>query len=66
MRDPWLANDAIRLYYGGALGVLREMDDESVDCCVTSPPYLRTSKIALEKDGRPAKDGTLSLFSEPE
>jgi DNA modification methylase len=34
------------LYRGHALSVLRELPDESVDCCMTSPPYwgLRTYK----------------------
>src|SRR5689334_19257108 len=31
--------DSYRILHGHALEVLREIPDESVDCCVTSPPY---------------------------
>jgi DNA modification methylase len=37
---PYYADDAVTLYHGDALDVLREMPDGSVDCCVTSPPYF--------------------------
>jgi len=36
---PWLQDADVTLYHGDALAVLRELPDESVDCCVTSPPY---------------------------
>lgn len=29
----------VAIFHGDALETLREMDDESADCCVTSPPY---------------------------
>lgn len=32
-------DDTVTLHHGDALAVLREMPDQSVDCCVTSPPY---------------------------
>lgn len=38
MPDPWLQDADVTLYHGDALQVLRELPDESVDCCVTSPP----------------------------
>ena len=31
--------DPVRVVVGDCLSVLREMPDESVRCCVTSPPY---------------------------
>lgn len=37
---PYLADPDVTLYHGDALEVLRELPDESVNCCVTSPPYL--------------------------
>ena len=30
---------AWQLYQGGALETLKQMEDESINCCVTSPPY---------------------------
>lgn len=38
--EPRLSDPDLRLYAGDALAVLSELPDESVDCCVTSPPYL--------------------------
>lgn len=34
------SNGQVRLYHGSVLGVLPELDAESVQTCVTSPPYL--------------------------
>jgi site-specific DNA-methyltransferase (cytosine-N4-specific) len=39
MLTPWLEDADVRLYHGDVLAVLRELPAESVDCCVTSPPY---------------------------
>ena len=39
MRAPYLDDGDVRLYLGDVLDVLREMDAESVQTCVTSPPY---------------------------
>src|SRR3990167_6927190 len=35
----FLADPDVTLYVGDALAVLAELPDESVHCCVTSPPY---------------------------
>lgn len=37
---PYYSDDTVQLFHGDALAVLREMPDQSVDCCVTSPPYF--------------------------
>jgi len=37
--QPWLQDADVTLYHGDVLTVLRELPAESVDCCVTSPPY---------------------------
>jgi DNA modification methylase len=37
---PYYQDDAVALWHGDALDVLRQLPDESVDCCVTSPPYF--------------------------
>jgi len=39
MRAPYLDDGDVRLYLGDVLEVLREMEAESVQTCVTSPPY---------------------------
>ena len=39
MRSPYLDDGDVRLYLGDVTEVLREMDAESVQTCVTSPPY---------------------------
>lgn len=48
MREPAYDENGVSIWCGDALEVLREMPDESVHCCVTSPPYwgLRDYKIA--------------------
>lgn len=38
--NSYLSDPDFTLYNGDALDCLRELPDESVDCCVTSPPYL--------------------------
>ncbi|HVM19480.1 MAG TPA: DNA methyltransferase, partial [Egibacteraceae bacterium] len=37
--QPYVDDSDFRLYQGDALEVLRGLPDESVHCCVTSPPY---------------------------
>lgn len=39
MTRLYYADDSATLWLGDALQVLRTLPDESVDCCVTSPPY---------------------------
>jgi DNA modification methylase len=38
--DPYYSDDLVTLYHGDSLAILREMPDQSVGCCVTSPPYF--------------------------
>ena len=50
---PYYQDDhGLTLYHGDALAVLREMPSESVDCCVTSPPYY-----GLRMYGKPQWEG---------
>lgn len=37
--EPYLEDPDVTIWNGDALTVLHELPDESVDCCVTSPPY---------------------------
>jgi len=37
---PYYSDDSVTLWHGDALDVMRNLPDGSVDCCVTSPPYL--------------------------
>ena len=37
--DPYLADADVSVYCGDALDVLQGLTGESVNCCVTSPPY---------------------------
>lgn len=40
MNTPYFTDDVTTLYLGDSLAVLREMPSDSVNCCVTSPPYF--------------------------
>jgi len=49
---PYYTDDQITLWHGDALSVLRGLPDESVNCCVTSPPYY-----GLRDYGEPGQYG---------
>lgn len=49
---------AWQLYQGDALETLKQMEDESINCCVTSPPYWGLRDYGC--------DGQLGLESTPE
>jgi site-specific DNA-methyltransferase (cytosine-N4-specific) len=36
---PYYEASGITLFHGHVLDVLRSLPDESVNCCITSPPY---------------------------
>ena len=46
------------IYSGDALAVLRQLDSESVQCCVTSPPYFQLRDYGV--------DGQIGLEDTPE
>ncbi len=52
MTEPYYADDAVTLYRGDALAVLRELPANSVNCAVTSPPYY-----GLRDYGEPGQYG---------
>lgn len=37
--EPYFTDDSLTLYCGDSVEVLRELPSESVDMCVTSPPF---------------------------
>lgn len=49
--EPYYSADDVTLYLGDSLAILQQLPDESVDCCVTSPPYF-----GLRDYGVPATD----------
>src|SRR5690625_1587145 len=67
---PFFEDEAVRLYHGDALDVLRRMDAGAVDCIVTSPPYygLRDYGVdgQLGAEASPAEyvENMRALFSE--
>ena len=54
----YLQDADLTIYCGDVLEVLRELPDESVDCCVTSPPYWGLRDYGV--------DGQLGLEATPE
>lgn len=54
---PFLQDPDVTLYHGDALATLRSLEAESVDCCVTSPPYWGLRDYGV--------DGQLGLFADP-
>lgn len=57
MSAPYYSDDAVTLWHGDALTVLRELPDGSVDCCLTSPPYFGLRDYGV--------DGQLGLEASP-
>ena len=67
---PYYIDDAVTLWHGDALAVLRDLPSASVDCCVTSPPYfgLRDYGVAgqMGAESSPAAyvEGMCAVFAE--
>jgi DNA modification methylase len=53
-----IREELFMIYQGDALTILKTLGDETIDCCVTSPPYFN-----LRDYGR---DGQIGLESSPE
>jgi len=66
----YFQDSALTIYHGDALEVLRTLPDESVNCCVTSPPYwgLRdygvTGQLGLEKTPEEYVSKVVEIFRE--
>ena len=67
---PYYESDAGVIYNGDALEVLKSLPDESVHCCVTSPPYwgLRDygieGQLGLEKTPEEYIENMVQIFRE--
>jgi len=67
---PYYEHKGIQIFKGDALEVLKEMQSESVQCCVTSPPYwgLRDygieGQLGLEKTPEEYVAKVVAIFSE--
>lgn len=53
MRPAFYDDGDVRLFHGNALDVLTELDDASVDCVVTSPPYFGLRDYPVEPSAWP-------------
>lgn len=59
-----------KVHVGDALAVLRTLPDESVNCCVTSPPYWRLrnygvdGQLGLEETPQQFVDSLVAVFAE--
>lgn len=46
--EPYYNYSGIKIYFGNALEVLKSMEAESAQCCVTSPPYFGLRNYQIE------------------
>ena len=53
-----------KIYQGDALEVLKTFPDNSIDCCVTSPPYFQLRSYL--PDDHPDKEKEVGLQGSPE
>lgn len=66
----YFADASVQLWHGDALDVLRGLPDDSVDCCVTSPPYLGLrdygvpGQLGLERTPGEYVDKLVAVLSE--
>lgn len=58
MNNPYFQDDMATIYQGDCREVLREMPAESINCCVTSPPYFGLRDYGV--------DGQIGLEQTPE
>jgi DNA modification methylase len=58
MARPYYDHDGITIYHGDCMDILHGLDAESVNCCVTSPPYWRLRDYGV--------DGQIGLERTPE
>lgn len=55
---PYYQDEAVTLYHGDAFAALEAMDEKSVDCVITDPPYdARTHSMARSNSSRNSVSG---------
>ncbi|MDH6459708.1 DNA modification methylase, partial [Fusobacterium sp. PH5-7] len=60
----------IKIMHGNSLEVLKTLEDESIDCVVTSPPYWQirdygvSGQIGLESDVNEFLEKLMNIFDE--
>jgi site-specific DNA-methyltransferase (cytosine-N4-specific) len=66
MTEPYYADESVTLYHGDTLEVLRTLPAESVNCCVTSPPYfgLRDYGVPGQYGLEPSPGGYVDTMSD--
>lgn len=68
--EPFFSDGSVRLYQGDVLDVLRRLDDESISCVITSPPYWAKVDYGVEgqlgQEPTPAEyvDALVGVFRE--
>lgn len=69
MIKPYYETELGKLYHGGCLEVLKQLPAESIQCCITSPPYwgLRDynvdGQLGLEKTPEEYVEKMVEIFS---
>ncbi len=48
MIRPYFQTELGKLYHGNALDVLKDMESDSIDCVMTSPPYWALRDYGIE------------------
>jgi len=48
LMEPYFKTPQISLYVGHCLSILSRLPDESVNCCITSPPYFNLRQYGTE------------------
>lgn len=70
MSEPYYSDESVTLWHGDSLEVLRTLPDQSVDCCVTSPPYFglrdygEAGQYGLERTPAEYVETMLAVFRE--
>jgi DNA modification methylase len=57
-----VAIEVNKIYHGDSLSVLKTFHDESIDCCITSPPYWGLRDYGVE--GQLGREKTFHEFIE--